>query len=622
MSQLSHAKVHFNAQGIPFAEDFADVYFSQDGGLAETDYVFLQQNNLPSRWQAHPSASFHIVETGFGTGANFLLTWLRFRQFKQQHPNTKCQRLYFSSVEKFPLTLADLTQALTAHSASNSELQPLIAQLLAQYPIAVSGCHRLVFDQGQVIVDLWLGDVSTMLPNITPADAIYLDGFAPSKNPEMWQTKLFYDLAALSHSETTIATFTAAGIVKRGLQQAGFTVTKVKGFGRKREMLTAKLAQSAPAQSCTVIPKEVTIIGGGIASICLALALMQRNIAVHLICADADVAMQASQNRQGVIYPNLPAEVSATSLFQVQAFLYARQFYQSCQQQGLDFAMDFCGMLHLATTPKLQQRQAKLAKFWPSSLAHTVTAQQATAIAGLPLEQSAIYYPLAGWLNPKQFCQTALAYLQQKAHFRFSNNCTVQHFEQESNTWLINTEQRQLRAQALVIATGSELASFVQSKFLPLNIIRGQVSHISQQKMQPLKTVICHTGYITPQWQGLHSIGATFDREAKNTEVRSLDNTENLQQIDEQLNSPAWLKGAQVHSAAAAFRASLPDRHPIATAINSSLWLLGGLGARGIMYSPLLAEIIACQICTEPLPLTKEQSDSLSASRFINKNNN
>ncbi|WNO60026.1 bifunctional tRNA (5-methylaminomethyl-2-thiouridine)(34)-methyltransferase MnmD/FAD-dependent 5-carboxymethylaminomethyl-2-thiouridine(34) oxidoreductase MnmC [Rheinheimera sp. MMS21-TC3] len=619
MSQLSYANVHFNAAGIPYAEDFADAYCSDAGGLAETDYVFLQQNGLPQRWQSHTQAVFHIIETGFGTGANFLLTWLRFCQFKQQNPNASCQRLHFTSVEKYPLTPADLQQALAIHP----ELQPFAQQLIKQYPPCIAGCHRLVFDQGAVIVDLWFGDVSTVMPNLAAADAVFLDGFAPSKNPQMWQPSLFSALARLSHPNTTIATFTAAGSVKRGLEEAGFTVKKVKGFGRKREMITATIPTSAVNFTNTLnnnAPPTVTIIGGGIASLCTALALQQRNIAVHLICADHDVAMQASQNRQGVIYPNLPAEVSATSLLQVQAFLFARQFYQIWQQQGLDFKMDFCGMLHLATTARLEQRQAKLATFWPNTLVSNVTAEQATELAGLNLQQNAVYYPLAGWLNPKQFCQAALAFLQQQANFRFSNNSLVKTLEPNNNSWVVNCESKQFNSDYIVLATGSALASFTATKFLPMNIIRGQVSHISQQEMHPLKTVICHAGYITPQWQGLHSIGATFDRKAKVAAVKAADNCANLQQINEQLNSPTWLKGATVQGAAAAFRASLPDRWPIAGEIQPALFALGGLGARGIMFSPLLAEIIACQICAEPLPLTKEQFSSLDASRFTNKN--
>ena len=187
MSELSNAKIHFNEQGTPVASDFDDVYFSNDGGMAETDYVFLRHNGLPQRWQSHTGKAFHIIETGFGTGANFLLSWQRFRQHRQQFPASTCQRLYFSSFEKFPLSLNDLTRALAIHT----ELSELCQLLLAAYPLPLSGCHRMSFDNGSVILDLWLGDVNTLLPEISSrAGAIYRDGFAASKNPDVWRPDL------------------------------------------------------------------------------------------------------------------------------------------------------------------------------------------------------------------------------------------------------------------------------------------------------------------------------------------------------------------------------------------------------------------------------------------------
>jgi tRNA 5-methylaminomethyl-2-thiouridine biosynthesis bifunctional protein len=615
MSELSHAKIHFNDQGIPVASDFDDVYFSDDGGLAETDYVFLQQNGLPSRWQNHNANIFHIIETGFGTGANFLLSWLRFRQHKQNNTNARCQRLYFSSFEKFPLSHADLTQALTAHH----ELTELCQLLLQAYPLCVAGCHRLSFDNGTVLLDLWFGDVNTQLPQLNASvDAIFLDGFAPSKNPDMWQDSLFNSLARLSRTGTTVATFTAAGLVKRGLLAAGFDVSKVKGFGRKREMLTATMIK--PASSQAAAAQEVIIVGGGIASLCLALALQQRGIAVQLICEDARIAQQASQNRQGAVYPNLHASPNPDSQLHVQAFLFARHFYRHWHDAGLDFAMDWCGMLHLATNDQLAQRQQKLMAnaLWPQTLVKAVDARTASAIAGLTLTQSGIYFPLAGWLSPQQFCQQALGFLMQQASFRLRLNCNVSTLSRQSQHWQLTTSSGNLNADVVVLACGSKLAQFSQTNALPLNRIRGQVSHVRQPAMAPLKTVLCHKGYITPQWQGLHSVGATFDRHTTDAVLSEQDDRENLQQVNEQLQHPDWFDRASVTSAAAAFRATLPDRLPLAGPIASEpgLYLLGGMGARGIMLSPLLAELVACQISAEPLPLSQLLISKISPTRF------
>ena len=614
MPKLTHAKIHFNDQGTPVASEFDDVYFSNDGGMAETDYVFLQQNGLPQRWHTHPSSAFHIIETGFGTGANFLLSWLRFRQHRQLNPTAQCQRLYFSSFEKFPLSHADLSRALAVHT----ELQEQCQLLLQAYPLCVGGCHRLSFDNGTVLLDLWFGDVNTLLPQLdAPADAIYLDGFAPSKNPDMWQDNLFTNLARLSHSGSTVSTFTAAGIVKRGLLQAGFNVNKIKGFGRKREMLTAQMpaAEAIP----TTLNAAVTIVGGGIASLCTALSLTQRGIAVHLICEDHEVAAQASKNRQGAVYPNLHANLTEDSQLHVQAFLFARRFYQHWQKQGLDFAMDWCGMVHLATTPQLQQRQHKLTNnaIWPQTLVQSVDAAAASDIAGVNLSHSGIYFPLAGWLSPKQFCQQAVNYLQQQPGFTLSLNCKLEHLQHTAAGWQLLTNSGTFTARQLVLACGSAIASFSQSAFLPVNKIRGQVSHVQCDNLTPLKTVLCHKGYITPQWQGVHCVGATFDRQASMAFVSDADDIENLALVEQQLDSPDWFDNAVIQGAAAAFRATVPDHLPLTGEIQPGLYLLGAMGARGIMLSPLLSEVLASRLCQEPVPLGKPLLTRIDVKRFF-----
>jgi tRNA 5-methylaminomethyl-2-thiouridine biosynthesis bifunctional protein len=615
-NQISNAKIHFNDQGTPVASDFDDVYFSNDGGMAETDYVFLQQNGLPQRWQTHNKPAFHIIETGFGTGANFLLSWLRFREHKQQFAAARCQRLYFSSFEKFPLSHADLRRALAVHT----ELQELCQLLLNAYPLAVAGCHRLKFDDGSVILDLWFGDVNALLPQLdAPVDAVYLDGFAPGKNPDMWQDSLFNGLAALSQNGTSVSTFTAAGIVKRGLQQAGFTVSKIKGFGRKREMLTACFTTAEPLSQPA--PTQVIVVGGGIASVCTALALQQRGVAVHLICEDNMVAQQASQNRQGAVYPNLHANLTDDSQLHVQAFLYARQFYQYWHSRGLDFAMDWCGLLHLASNKLLQQRQQKLIDnaLWPAQLVQAVDADTATELAGVALQHSGIYIPLAGWLNPQQFCQQAVAWLQQQASFRLSLNCSLTAVTAAANGgWLLQTTAGELNTNSLVLACGSKLAEFAQTARLPVNKIRGQVSHVQNSAMASLKTVLCHKGYITPGWQELHCVGATFDRTATEAFVSEQDNTENLQLVNDQLNQPDWFANSKAVSAAAAFRATVPDHLPLAggMAEQPGLYVLGAMGARGIMLSPLLAELLACQLCNEPVPLSRQLIGKITALRY------
>ena len=218
--------------GQPYACDFQDVYFSTDNGLLETDYVFLQGNDLAKRWNDSKIQSFRIAETGFGTGLNFLCAanaWLT--------ATSNQATLHFISVEKYPLTLTDMT------IASNfwPQLKAVSEPLLAQYESLISNTETISLYDNRIQLSLLIGDATMNLSRVTcQFDAWFLDGFAPSKNPDMWKSELFQDMARLSNSSTTFATFTSAGDVRRGLKNAGFEVNKRTGYGKKREMLIGR----------------------------------------------------------------------------------------------------------------------------------------------------------------------------------------------------------------------------------------------------------------------------------------------------------------------------------------------------------------------------------------------
>ena len=227
-------RLNQQGQPQPYSTIFDDVYYSSDNGLLETDYVFLQGNHLKQRWQTLPNNSFTIIETGFGTGLNFLCATQLWLQIAPQNAV-----LHFISTEKYPLSLQEITAALQAWPELNHLSQPL----LAQYEAGLKQSIQLFDDR--VRLTLLIGDATDSLskmttPATTLADAWFLDGFSPAKNPDMWQPALFGQMARLSNADTTFATFTSAGMVRRGLQTAGFQVNKQTGFGKKREMLTGR----------------------------------------------------------------------------------------------------------------------------------------------------------------------------------------------------------------------------------------------------------------------------------------------------------------------------------------------------------------------------------------------
>lgn len=361
-AKIENAVLDWNELGTPVSNDFDDVYFSNANGLEETRYVFLQQNGLPDRWNDFSRRRFVVAETGFGTGLNFLALWQQFKAFRAENPDATVKELHFISFEKFPVTLDDLKKA----HLSWPELSDLAQQLHAHYPPAVADCHRIILEDGLITLNLWFGDIQDCMPQVWTGDegivdAWFLDGFAPSKNLAMWNLDVYKGMRNLARSGCTLATFTAAGFVRRELIEAGFEMKKTKGFGHKREMLTGTIGErtapsntkpwyhiSARAENDTAQTlNDIAIIGGGVASAATALSLVRRGQTVTLYCKDEKSAQGASGNKQGAVYPLLNGNHNALSRFFAPAFVFARQFVEQAAKNS-QFDHDWCGVVQLA----------------------------------------------------------------------------------------------------------------------------------------------------------------------------------------------------------------------------------------------------------------------------------
>ena len=240
---LEAARLTLVTDGTPYSPIYDDVYHSSAGAHAQAKHVFLAGNGLPDRWADR--AQFVIVETGFGLGLNFLATWLAWRDDPQ-----RCRTLHFVSLEKHPLAAADLA---LAHAAW-PELATLAEELRRPWPALEAGAHELEFAGGRVCLTLHFGDAVTLLPTLTAAaDAFYLDGFSPVKNPELWSPALCGSLARLAASDATLATWSVAGSVRRALAAAGFEVARRPGFASKRQMLVGRYAPGRLNESSNLL---------------------------------------------------------------------------------------------------------------------------------------------------------------------------------------------------------------------------------------------------------------------------------------------------------------------------------------------------------------------------------
>lgn len=230
---IQSAELEFSSEGIPFSPAFDDVYHTADGGEGQARHVFMAGNDLPTRWSG--CDVFVILETGFGLGLNFLVTWQAWRA-----DSWRCRQLHFVSVEKFPFRGEDLRRL----HAAWPRYAALSDELIRHWPGLTAGRHDLLLDEGRVCLTLLFGDALETLPQLRlEVDAIYLDGFAPAKNPEMWSGPLFGQLNRLAAPGCSLATWSVAGQVRRGLAEAGFKVSKAAGFGGKRQMLTGRRSE-------------------------------------------------------------------------------------------------------------------------------------------------------------------------------------------------------------------------------------------------------------------------------------------------------------------------------------------------------------------------------------------
>lgn len=652
-------KISFQKDGSPYSTQFDDIYFDTAQGTKQSECVFIEGNNIEKRL-ANNSGKFVIAETGFGTGLNFLLTLAIFQQLQQKNKKYahECS-LHFISVEKYPLSKAQLTQSLSILP----ELNELSQQLIEQYPENPSGEATLSFLDGAVSLQLIFDDATLGLSTLAKqthhrhmamVDAWFLDGFSPAKNPEMWQPALFEQITRLSKEQATIATFTVSGKVKRQLISAGFRVEKRLAEGKKSEMLAGVFQQNPQSgkgyQQRPLIakPQHVSIIGGGIASACAAYALTKSGVKVTVYCQDFSVAQGASSNNIGALYPLIHQQADDISLFYQHAFEHAVSHYQSIFEQGFSFDHDWCGLLEISYKPALELRQQHIAnsKVWPESLIHSVDKEQASNLAGISLAHGGLFFPKAGWIAPAQLVKAIFKAAESTNRLRIETGCKIEKISQQPDgKWLLHSTTENFNASVLVYCGGAQGIPLNTIKQLPLTSVRGQVTSMaSNNEVKNLSTVICHKGYLTPANNNLHCIGATFQKNNFDTEAKPEEDKFNLDMLEKCLPGLSQWQASDIVSSKARLRCMTPDHLPMVGAmpdldahktayghlskdkrwryhqqapVIDNLYMITGLGARGLCTAPLLADILVADICGTPYPLDNEKLFNLAPNRFV-----
>ena len=572
--------------------------------MAESQHVFIDGNNLGRRWK--DGSGITIVETGFGCGLNFLLTWNALRE-----SGARC-RLDFVSVEKHPFHLDELAPVLRQWP----QLSDLGRSLLAAYPPLIGGFHRLHFDEGRVTLTLLFGEAEQMLAELDArADAFFLDGFAPSRNPDMWSPALFRQIARLAVPGSTVASYSVAGVVRRGLEEAGFVVEKRTGFARKREMLFAMRPGTEPSKP---VPGKVMIVGAGIAGTSCAFALARRGIGVVLVDRKNAVAKAASGNPAAVVRPFVTLDEGVRSRFGMAAFGNAVRLYREARLRT-GFSWNESGVLQLARDPAHLDRLVRAVELnaYPPELVRLVDARQATELCGVAVKEQGLWFPAAGFIDGESLCKALHQLAAPLGEFRGGLEVEQVLVDDAGFVRMVQAEARTIdRGDMAILANGVGARLFMPDGAPWLRSARGQVSALEPPEPR-LRSPVCRDGYVTPQMQQHNYAGATFDQSRFDSSVDEQDHRSNLQRVARILPAVFDHAGVDATTGWAGVRCVSRDRLPVVGEIGQNLFCCVALGSRGFGWAPILSEALAAHITGGPAPLERSVLDRLSPARFL-----
>ena len=671
LNTITPAKVEWQMDDtgnmVPVSGEFGDVYFSHADGLAETRHVFLEHNQLPDRLAGLvPQQCFTIAELGFGTGLNLLATWLLWRQLRDTHPKLANARLHFITTEKFPIPLTDLTHILALWGERAPELVALIEPLLAAYPPLIAGCHRLDFSYDNLTVDIWLGDAAQSLSKLAiersqqsapqpHIDAWFLDGFAPSCNSTLWADSIFTQMQRLSRTHTTAATYSCAGIVKRGLKEHGFAIKKVKGFGRKREMLTAIMTDTdhidvtSDNKSCdneSHDAKQITtdstfnhtaIIGAGVSGLLTAWSLANRGIAVTLLDKTAPLA-GASGNPRALLAPKMTPIHHVDEHLHTIGYLYSSRLYRDLNQKATQLntapVLEPTGALDLLVKANIGTEQIE---DYPDEMATTLPHEQAQNISGIKEQDLSenLYLPQSGLVNPQALKTIILTH----PLIRFQQLEVSEINETEQQVCIEGSDQNQetvsILADHVVICAAFE-SHQLDKRIFDCRKIRGQLSWFTPNTAQladlpniPLK----YSGYCAPfnaqaGDDNLNTVtagkpylllGASFIRNDIGTDIRDEEHQINRDKLVAAIPEMASIVPADTSlwQGRAGIRTQTPDYHPIVGQLTNSqrIWTMSAMGAKGYALAPICAEALAGMMLGSFAPLSNAMLARLSPNR-------
>jgi len=627
-----------SAGGSPYSPRFGDRYHSESGGVEQARSVFLNGCDLPRAWAGQPH--WRVLETGFGLGLNFLVTWAAWKADPQRP-----RLLHFVSTEAFPASASDVLRSVQGQT----ELLPLAEQLERQWWGLLPGFHRLVFEGGQVLLTLCVGDARAMLRACAfAADSVYLDGFDPRRNPDIWNVATFKALARCCRRGARVATWTVARSVRDALAQCGFAMKKVAGMPPKRDNLRGEYEppwtlSKPPAIAQRRIAARCIVIGAGLAGAAVASSLGRRGWNVVVLDAGQTPAAGASALPAGIMAPHVSPDDNSLARLTRSGIRATLRQAESLLKAGEDWSptgvLEHC-VLHRRKLPAGWHAGEPLADA-ASDWTRQASAEERAACC-LPPDAPALWHLRAGWIKPASLVRAWLA----STGVAWRGNARVDSLTRQSGVWqaLGAAGEELASGELLVLAGGCASPALARmagvDRPLALQSIRGQVSWAPWSRQEPALAEtrpplpafpVNGSGGLVPAFLcgegAAWLMGSSFVRDDSGTDLRHADEQGNLGKLRTLLPLASQALSHSFDSGDvrgwAGVRAVTLTRLPALGPLDSSdppdLWLCGGMGSRGLTFAELCAELLAARLHGEPLPVEARLADALLPLGFAAK---
>lgn len=627
--KVKPALVELN-DGKAFSPEFGDIYATRSGAYGQACAVFLSGGDIAQQW-AHKK-SFTILENGFGLGTNFLATLKAWREDPE-----RSERLDYVSLECFPVSAEDIKKFCAPELTSEA------SELAQKWPFCIPGYHTLEFEGGKVRLILIFGDSLILSKTLQLSyDALYLDGFAPSKNPRMWDEELLRNLSRYAKEGAILTTWCTSGAVRRALEKAGFELQKKEGFGKKRERLFGKMRARRSKQFKRPV-RDVIIIGAGLAGANLAYSLSKQGIKVRVVDEGPVPGSAASALSWGILHPHLTRDDSPLAVLSRQGFLLTRSRLIELEAKVRDTLFYQSGCLQMAHNDEIYEdwieAQAKELPFkFTADYGRLLNKKEAFEVSGLTLKRGGWFFPSAGMARVGAFCRALI----ELSKVSYRGNTTVSSLVKKEGLWRLIGRFGEVidEASDVVVCASMDSVRLLKSSFLGLEALPGRITLLRDTDLTRLNCPVSGEGYIAHLPDGYCAVGATYELKRNGPWTEESAHLANLEKLDSLLDN---CLNVVVTGAYYGVRAAGPGRLPVVgpaideTALIDALqkdprllekkgfaevdglWVFCGLGSRGLSMATLCSEMLTSMMLGGPMPAEARLLKTLAPSRHLRR---